>query len=80
MPPAVSGGWSLRRIAMARRNSRKPSAAARTSSRAGLPTGRNPGDGLVVPGDHQLLAPGHAVENQTKAGLRFQYGNARYYD
>lgn len=38
MPSVVSGGWSPRRIAMARRNSRKPSAAARTSSRAGLPT------------------------------------------
>ena len=39
MSSAVSAGWSLRRAAMARRSSRRPSAVARTSARAGLPAG-----------------------------------------
>ena len=46
MSSAVSADWSLRRIAIARRSSRRPSAAARTSSRAGLPKGTIQATGL----------------------------------
>ena len=73
---AVSAGWSLDRIAIARRSSLSPATATRTSCCVGLLTGTISGDGLVVPGDDNLLALRYTVEKLAEAGLRFQCSDA----